>query len=108
MKQTKQDFLQFLQDQKIVSLSIAVVIGSAAKELVTSTVNNLIMPIVGIFTPSGSWRQITITILNSEFGIGQFLGSSLDFFIIALIVFVVTQKILKFNKESSKVKNKHA
>ena len=104
MKQVQKEFWQFLQKQNILSLAIAVVIGSAAKELVTSIVNNLIMPVIGIFTPSGSWRQITITILNSDFGIGSFLGSCLDFFIIALVVFIIAQKVLKLDKDSSKVK----
>ncbi len=103
MKQAKKEFIEFLQKQNIISLAIAVVIGNAAKELVTSIVNNLIMPIIGIFTPSGSWRQITITILNSDFRIGSFLGSCLDFFIIALVVFVIAKKILKIDKNSSKV-----
>ena len=104
MKHVKNEFLEFLQKQNIISLAIAVVIGNAAKELVSSIVNNLIMPIIGIFTPSGSWREITVTILNSDFGIGQFVGSTLDFTIIAFIVFVVAQKILKIDKNSSKVK----
>jgi len=104
MKKTKKEFIDFLQKQNIISLSIAVVIGNAAKELVSSIVNNLVMPIVGIFTPDGSWREITITIFNSDFGIGPFLGSALDFFIIALVVFVVAQKVLKIDKNSSKVK----
>lgn len=103
MKQVKNEFLEFLQKQNIISLAIAVVIGNAAKELVTSIVNNLIMPIIGIFTPSGSWRQITLKILNSDFGIGSFLGSCLDFLIIALVVFVIAKKILKIDKDSSKV-----
>jgi len=103
MKQVKNEFLEFLQKQNIISLAIAVVIGNAAKELVTSIVNNLIMPIIGIFTPSGSWRQITFTILNSDFSIGSFLGSCLDFLIIALVVFVIAKKILKIDKDSSKV-----
>ncbi len=98
IKQTKQEFIGFLKDQKVISLSIAVIIGGAAKDLVNSIVSNLIMPIIGILTPDGYWRQIKFKIGNSEFGLGSFLGSLVDFIVIALLVFFVTKKILKIDK----------
>ena len=98
LKSTSQEFLDFLKEQKVISLAIAFVIGGAAKDLVTSTVNNLIMPIIGIITPSGSWREISFEILNSKFAVGSFLGSLVDFIIIALLIFFVTKKLLKNDK----------
>lgn len=98
INQTKQEFFGFLKDQKVISLSIAVIIGGAAKDLVNSIVSNLIMPIIGLLTPDGSWRQIKLVVGNSEFGLGSFLGSLVDFIVIALLVFFVTKKILKIDK----------
>ena len=98
IKSTTSEFLDFLKEQKVISLAIAFIIGGAAKDLVTSTVNNLIMPSIGIITPSGSWREISFEILNSNFAVGQFLGSLVDFVIIALLIFFVTKKLLKNDK----------
>jgi len=98
LKSTTSEFLNFLKEQKVISLAIAFVIGGAAKDLVTSTVNNLIMPIVGIITPSGSWREISFDILGSPFAVGSFLGSLVDFIIVALLIFFLTKKLLKNDK----------
>lgn len=98
LKSTSKEFIDFLKKQKVVSLAVAFVIGGAAKDLVTSTVNNLIMPIIGIITPSGSWREINFEIIGSKFAIGQFLGSLVDFVIIAFLAFFVTKKLLKSTK----------
>lgn len=98
------DFYDFLKKRDVVPLALAFVIGNAAKDLVSSIVNNLIMPIVGIISPEGSWRQISLVFFNSEFMIGEFLGSFVDFLIIAFVVYVVGTKILKIDKSSDKFK----
>lgn len=98
LRSTTSEFFDFLKEQKVISLAIAFVIGSAAKDLVTSTVNNLIMPIIGIITPSGSWREISFQVLGSKFAVGSFLGSLIDFIIVALLIFFVTKKLLKNDK----------
>lgn len=99
IKNTKNEFILFLQEQKVISLAIAFILGGAAKDLVSSIVNNLIMPILGIITPTGSWREINITIANSQFAIGSFLGSLVDFIIVSLVIFFLTKKILKIDKD---------
>lgn len=95
IKNNKSEFLDFLKNYNVMDLAIGVVIGTAVKDLVNSVANDLIMPIIGIFTPDGSWRNIAITVAGSEFKVGNFLGSLINFLIIALIVFVVIQKILR-------------
>lgn len=94
-KDEKGEFLEFLKEYNIIQLTIAVVVGSAVKELVSSLANNIIMPFVGILTPSGAWRDISFMIMGAEFKLGLFLSSFLDFMIVALVVFVVLKKILK-------------
>ncbi len=98
----KNEFLEFLKNYKVVDLAIGVVIGSAVKDLVTSIANDLLMPIIGILTPDGSWRSIVINIYGSELKVGNLIGSLLNFLIIALIVFIVIKKILKIEKDNIK------
>ncbi len=89
------DFKAFLMKHGVVGLAVAVVIGGAVDKLVTALVNDLIMPIVGAFTPSGNWREATWTIGSVKFGIGDFAGAVIDFVIIAFVVYVITKSLIK-------------
>lgn len=97
VKNNHYEFLDFLKNYKVIELAIGVVIGNAVKDLVSSIAQDLIMPIVGIFTPSGSWKNIAINILGSDFKIGNFISASLDFVIVAVVVFIVVKKLLKID-----------
>ena len=100
------EFVDFLKNYNVLELAIGVVIGGAVKDLVTSIANDMIMPVVGILSPTGSWKEIVFTIAGSDFKIGNLLGSVLNFLIIAILVFIVIKKILKIESVNSKVKNK--
>lgn len=100
----KSEFLDFLKNYKVIELAIGVVIGTAVKDLVTSIADDLLMPVIGMLTPDGSWRSIVINVYGSEFKIGNLIGSILNFLIIAGIVFIVIKKILKIEKDEEKVK----
>lgn len=96
----KNEFLEFLQKYNAIELAFGVVIGGASKDLVNSIVNDLIMPIIGALSPSGSWREIQLTLGAVSFKIGNFFGSLVNFLIVAIIAFIIVKKILKIEKES--------
>jgi len=85
------EFVVFLKHYGVIGLAIAVIIGGKASGLVTAIVDNLIMPIVGLVTPSGDWR----TLMAGPFGIGAILGALLDFLIVAWLVFWFAKKVLR-------------
>lgn len=88
IKNEVNEFKNFLKNYNVVSMAIGVVIGSAVKDLVTSIANNIFMPIVTFLTPTGDWQKGAL---------GNLLSSLINFFIIALIVFIVIKKILKID-----------
>lgn len=98
----KKEFLDFLKSNNFTQLTIGIILGAAGKDLVTSLSTNIIMPLVGLLTPSGSWKEIALTVGKTQFNIGVFLSSILDFIIIALVVFVVIKKILRLETEVKK------
>ncbi len=102
VKNNHHEFLDFLKNYKVIELAIGVVIGNAVKDLVTSIAQDMIMPIIGIFTPSGSWRELVFTIAGSDFKIGNLISALLDFVIVAIIVFIVIKKILKIEDKAKK------
>lgn len=89
------EFFSFLKNYNVIQLAVGVVVGNAVKDLVSSIADNLIMPLIGIFTPSGTWEKITLNLAGTSFRIGLFLSSLIDFLIVALVVFIVLKKILR-------------
>ena len=97
--QNRSEFFDFIKNYNVIELAIGVVVGGAAKDFVGSIVNDLIMPAIGLITPSGSWTSIVIKFSGAEFKIGNFISSALNFFIIAIVVFVMIKKILRIGNE---------
>ena len=89
------EFKAFLLKHGVVGLAVAVVIGGAVGKLVTALVSDLIMPIIGALTPSGDWRQATLTVWKIKFGVGDFAGAFIDFVIISFVIFTIVKNLLK-------------
>ncbi len=90
------EFRTWLMETNALALAIGVVIGGAVGKLVTAFVEGLVMPIVGMLIPGGSWREISV-VLDSKgnaLGIGAILGATVDFIIISMVVFLVAKRIL--------------
>jgi large conductance mechanosensitive channel len=83
------EFRDFLMRGNIVDLAVAVVIGVAFGAVVTALVDDLIMPIIGIFGGNPDFSSNTFTINGSEFFWGHFLTQLISFIIIAAVIFFV-------------------
>ena len=96
------DFKTFAFKGNAVDLAVGVVIGAAFGKIVTALVSDVIMPFVALVMPSGDWRTSGITLRHAELAKddvvlrwGDFAGAVLDFFIVALVLFLVISKIVK-------------
>ena len=89
------EFLSFLQKYGVIGLAIAVVIGGKVNAFVTATVSDLVMPVIGIFIPQGAWQTWELTLGPLKLALGHWLGSAIDFVIVAYIVFAFTKYVLK-------------
>jgi len=90
------EFRTWLQETNALALAMAVVIGGAVGKLVSALVDGLIMPLLGLIIPGGEWREVKIT-LDAEgnaLGIGPVVGATVDFIIIAAVVFIVSTKLI--------------
>jgi len=90
--QMLKEFRNFLMRGNVVDLAVAVVIGAAFGAVVTSLVNDIIMPIIGIFGGSPDFTANTFTINGSEFRWGAFVTALITFVIIAAVIFFVVVK----------------
>ncbi len=96
------EFVSFLKEYQVIGLAIAVIIGAKVNELVKTIVDQLIMPFVGLLVPGGDWRQLSVTLFESKFGVGMVLGAVLDFIIVAAVVYFFAKYLLKQAKVEKK------
>jgi len=87
------EFLAFLRKYGVIGLAIAVIIGGAAGSLVSALVSDILMPLITFFIPGGAWKEATLVLGPIVMSIGHFIGSLIDFLIIALVVFIIMKRI---------------
>jgi len=87
-----QEFKDFAAKGNVIDLAVGVIMGQAFGKIVSALVADLIMPIVGAILPGGDWREFTITPLNLK--IGSVIGATIDFLVVAMVLFIVIVKIL--------------
>jgi large conductance mechanosensitive channel len=86
------EFRDFLLRGNIVELAVAFVIGVAFGTLVTSFVDNLLMPIVAMIIGEPDFRELTFTINDAVFRYGSFLTDLIAFAAVAAAVFFFVVK----------------
>lgn len=86
------EFKEFINKGNVVDLAVAVVIGGAFGKIVSALVADMVMPLVNAAIPQGDWRKWEVTPLH--FRIGDFLGTVVDFTIVAFVVFIIMVKIV--------------
>ncbi len=89
------DFFGFLKQYGVIGMAIAVVIGGKLNEFITSFVNDLLMPI--LFKPALDAANIDDIRKLSAGGVlyGKFIGTTIDFLIVALVVFLFAKWVLR-------------
>lgn len=92
-----EDFKKFLEKANVVGLAMAVIVGGAAGSLVKAMSDDFIMPIVGAVTSptEGDWRKWTLDVGSIKFGVGDFLGTFLNFAIISFVAWQVGKMFMK-------------
>ena len=88
------EFLAFLKKYGVIGLAIAVVIGGKANELVSATVKDLFMPLIGAVLPDGAWEKWTVSLGPVRLAIGHWLGVAIDFVAVAFVVFLLARYLL--------------
>jgi large conductance mechanosensitive channel len=107
------EFKVFLLKTNALALAIGVVIGAAVGKLVGAIVDDVIMPLVGLVLPAGDWRQAKIVLSSATSVVdgkevvtenairyGDLIGKTIDFVIIAWVVFMITKAFLREEKKA--------
>lgn len=102
------DFKEFAMKGNIIDMAVGVIIGGAFGKIVTSLVNDMIMPVISLLTGGDGYKNLKYVITKaSEDGsvqevainYGIFIQNIIDFIIIALSIFVALRVIMKLKKK---------
>jgi len=94
-----QDFKKFALKGNVIDLDVGVVIGGAFSKIVSSLVDNILMPIVGLLLGGFDFTKLEYTYDDATIKYGQFIQNIVDFFIIAFSIFLFVKFLQKFRKK---------
>jgi large conductance mechanosensitive channel len=94
MKAFFKEFKEFIAKGNVLDMAVGVVVGSAFTAIVTSVVENLLTPIIGLLIPDTTFADWA----PGGFGIGAVINSIITFLITAFVVFVIVKAVNKFKK----------
>lgn len=93
------DFKIFVARGNVMELAVAVVLGTAFGKIVSSLVDNIIMPLLGIVLTGIDLTSLKLTVGNAELLYGIFIQAILDFFIISFSIFMFIRLTMKFKRK---------
>lgn len=97
------EYKEFITRGNVVDLTVGVIIGTAFGKIVTSLVNDVLMPFLGLLIGGIDLTKLSITIKDANIMYGKFLQSTLDFLIIAACIFLLVKVVTKLSKKEEKV-----
>lgn len=97
------EFKTFISKGNVVDLAVGVIIGSAFGKIVTSVVNDILMPVIGAIIGGLDFTNLKITFGNSNILIGNFIQNVIDFLIIAICIFIFVKIINKLMPKKEEV-----
>ncbi len=98
------EFRDFISKGNVIDLAVGVIIGGAFGKIVTSLVNDIIMPLLGIVIGGIDFTSLSFKVNDSVVMYGMFIQNAIDFLIIAAVIFLMVKAINKFKKSEKKEK----
>ncbi len=93
------EFKEFISRGNVIDLAVGIIIGTAFKAIVSSLVNDIIMPVVGILIGGISFAEMNVTIGSAVVNYGLFIQAVIDFLIISFVIFLMVKGINQFRKK---------
>lgn len=100
------DFRDFAMRGNVIDLAVGIIIGAAFGKIVTSLVNDIIMPPIGLLLGGVDFSKLSIVLKESAdpekvvaINYGLFINTLLDFIIVGLVIFIVIQQVNRLQKE---------
>lgn len=102
MKNFVKEFREFISKGNVMDMAVGVIIGGAFGKIVSSLVENILMPLIGIILGGVNFSDLSVIVGSAEVKYGVFLQSVFDFLIIALVIFIMIKQISKATNKFKK------
>lgn len=93
MKKILNEFKKFISKGNALDLAIGVVVGSAFSKIVSSLVNDIIMPLVGVVIGGIDFTNLSLKVGQATINYGMFIQNIIDFLIISFCIFLVVKTL---------------
>ncbi len=111
IKKNIEEFKKFIAKGNVIDLAVGVIIGGAFSSIVTSLVNNILTPILGLILGGVDFSNLAITFKDTRIEYGAFIQSIIDFLIVAVCIFAfvkIINKLMHLKKKEEEEKPKAA
>jgi large conductance mechanosensitive channel protein len=88
-----EEFKIFITRGNVLDLAVGIIIGGAFTAIVTSLVNDILMPLIGVILGGINFSSLSLTFRGASIGYGAFIQAVINFLLIALTVFVLVKII---------------
>ncbi len=92
------EFKEFIAQGNVFDLAVGVIIGGAFGTIVTSLVEDILMPIIGLILGGVDFSGLSITVGDANVKYGNFIQVVINFLIIAFCIFLMVKAMNKFKK----------
>lgn len=95
MKKIIGEFKEFISRGNVLDLAVGVIIGGAFSKIVSSLVNDVFMPLIGVIIGGLDFSSLTIKVKDASINYGLFLQNIVDFLLMAICIFIIVKVVNK-------------
>lgn len=85
------EFREFVMRGNVLDLAVAVIIGAAFGKIITSLVNDILTPLIGLVMGGVNFSGLAIQVRDAAITYGNFIQAIIDFLIVALVIFLIVK-----------------
>ena len=93
------EFKEFAMKGNVMDMAVGVIIGGAFGKIVTSLVDDVLMPAIGTLTGGVDFSNLAVTFGDANLKYGSFIQNIIDFLIIAFCIFLMIKGMNKLSKK---------
>lgn len=106
LKKGRSEFKEFIMRGDVVDLAVGVIVGGAFGKIVTSLVNDILMPIIGVIIGGIDFSNLSIDFIDAKIMYGSFIQQVIDFLIVSFCIFMFVKVVTRFTRKEEEKEEK--
>ncbi len=99
MKKFVKEFKEFISKGNVLDMAVGIIIGGAFTAIVSSLVDDIIMPLIGIICGGIDFSGLAGHVGDATITYGSFIQAIIDFILVALVIFIFIKAVNRFKKK---------